>query len=365
MESLRTLTIVKTDIRGFTDRVATMRVGELDRFLAEHRDQVQHAMVQHGGRVIKNLGDSYLVTFESSTAALKACIQLQRDLAGAPGTETEAIEVRIAVTAGDVLLQDGDIFGTPVNTVARLEGETPAGEIYFTEAVRLNLNPNEIVHEPMGTYRFKGVPDPVDVYRTTFRHQTRMISEAWVFFSDIRRFADFAENAPIDEVEGVLLASEVAHREAIAQHGGVLQNVLGDGFLATFESLEAVLGAFSAVCAQLQAFNDRPEATFNICLGAGVDCGDIRVFRLSTYGDAISRASRMCCLGGQTGTTSIAVRQALSESLSPESLQALGLTMRALDPAVLEGYCAHYRQLPEWLEAADVVEILPAGPTVT
>ena len=67
-------------------------------------------------------------TFAGVHPDARLTIDLQRTLARTSGSLADAVEVRIAVTAGDVLMQDGDIFGTPVNLVARLEGETPAGE---------------------------------------------------------------------------------------------------------------------------------------------------------------------------------------------------------------------------------------------
>lgn len=77
--------------------------------------------------MIKEIGDSFLAVFNSSTQALRAAVALQRELSiKEVGKSKEmAVELRIAVAAGDVLLQNGDVFGTPVNTVARLEGVTP------------------------------------------------------------------------------------------------------------------------------------------------------------------------------------------------------------------------------------------------
>src|SRR5437870_5817059 len=116
MSTLRTLTIVKTDVRQFTDRVERMTSGELDAFLRAHRADVARVFSAHGGRIVKEIGDSYLAAFESSTAALEACIELQRHLVCATENPSAGrIEVRIAVTSGDVLEQEGDVFGTPVN----------------------------------------------------------------------------------------------------------------------------------------------------------------------------------------------------------------------------------------------------------
>ena len=81
MDVLRTLTVVKTDIRQFTDRVQQMTAAELDTFLREHRSLMGSVFRRYAGNIVKEIGDSYLVTFESSTNALLASIALQRELA--------------------------------------------------------------------------------------------------------------------------------------------------------------------------------------------------------------------------------------------------------------------------------------------
>jgi adenylate cyclase len=106
MANVRTLTIVMTDIRRFTDRVGRMTSTDLDAFLREHRALVVTVFRGHGGHIVKEIGDAYLATFESSTAALLACIELQRQLAvaGAHHPLEERAEIRIAVAAGERLL---------------------------------------------------------------------------------------------------------------------------------------------------------------------------------------------------------------------------------------------------------------------
>jgi class 3 adenylate cyclase len=63
MEDLRTLTIVITDSRRFTDRVSLMTSADLDTFLREQRSLVVNVLGGMGGHVVKEMGDAYLVTF--------------------------------------------------------------------------------------------------------------------------------------------------------------------------------------------------------------------------------------------------------------------------------------------------------------
>lgn len=74
--------------------------------------------------------------------------------------------MRIALNAGEVRLSFNDIFGEAVNIAARLENQTPAGAILLTESVYLSMNKNEINLEALGPFEFKGIPQPINVYRT-------------------------------------------------------------------------------------------------------------------------------------------------------------------------------------------------------
>lgn len=292
MSTVKTLTIVKTDIRGFTSRSANMTSAGLDSFLNAHRESVVRVMRNAGGTIVKEMGDSFLITFGSSTTALSTCIQLQREIATAPamGVESARIDVRISVSAGDVLVQAGDIFGTPVNLVARLETITPVGEIYLTEAVYQNMNQNEIAVEPVGSFSFKGIDKNVAIYRTTFRHQTRAMHAA-VLITDIEGFHQFAETAPMGDVEVVLEFWEEAHRVAAESNGGVVQHILGDAQIMTFDSVAAAISAWCDVYCQMQKFNEERESPIKVQFTCGLDLGEVRVFRSALYGRVVSGAS--------------------------------------------------------------------------
>ncbi|HME90076.1 MAG TPA: adenylate/guanylate cyclase domain-containing protein, partial [Myxococcaceae bacterium] len=79
--------------------------------------------------------------------------------------EQDRIAVRVAISLGDVRLERRDVFGDPVNVAARVEGETPAGEVWITEAVYLSMNKSEVPAEEIGARALKGIAQPVMLYR--------------------------------------------------------------------------------------------------------------------------------------------------------------------------------------------------------
>ena len=62
-------------------------------------------------------------------------------------------------------LDEGDVFGTPVNVAARVQALAEPGDVYFTESTLHAINAAEVRHEELGSKELKGVPAPVRVYR--------------------------------------------------------------------------------------------------------------------------------------------------------------------------------------------------------
>jgi adenylate cyclase len=299
MATVRTQTVLKTDLQGFSGHVEGLTSSELESFLRRHRDLIAGAIRAGGGNIIKELGDSDLATFESSTAALLAAIDIQRQAAAQ--SMDARLGVRVMLAAGDIILQDGDAFGTAVNIVSRLEAVTPVGEIYFTESVYQLCNRAEIASEPVETFVLKGIADPVRVHRTTYRHQTRELHDATVLFTDLCGFTKFALAAELRAVEDLLHAWATAHEQASAQHQGVVRDQLGDGFLLTFSSAANALHCWmdlSAHAAELFATLPKP---FTLGLGAGMSSGTIRVFKSAIYGLALNEAAHCQSLSRTVG----------------------------------------------------------------
>jgi len=300
-----------------------MTSADLDTFLREHRSLVVNVLGGMGGHVVKEIGDAYLVTFESSTAALLACVELQRQVAvaGTDFAQDARAEIRIAVAAGDVLVQNGDVFGTPVNTAARVETVTPPGEIYLTEAVYQNVNRNEVATQFVREFSLKGLGEPVRVYRTTFRHQTRAIRDAGVLMTDIAHFSEFAKSASPTTVEDVFDWWERGHREVAGVHGGVVRVVNADAFTITFDEVNRAVEAWLDLYGRSRTFNAVPDCPFAVTFRAGVDSGDIRIFRSALYGRPLDGAA-FCCRHAPIDT--LAAPTQVMARLGPKTLSSLG-----------------------------------------
>ncbi len=162
-----TLAIVFTDIKGYTAATSAQTHQENARMLKRIERLIAPVARAYSGRVIKSIGDAYMMVFGSPTEAVRCATAVQDRLHqhNTSATADQAIHIRIAMNVGEVRLHRGDVFGEPVNIAARIEAVTPADEIYLSDAVFLTMNRSNLPCERVGEFELKGIPQPVIVYR--------------------------------------------------------------------------------------------------------------------------------------------------------------------------------------------------------
>lgn len=165
----RTRTVMFTDLKDYTKAVEDSSRQGIRDLLLQHEELVAPKVRKYHGRVVKNLGDSYMCFFDSATDGLRAALEIQ-DL----GAHASEISIRLALTTGDVEEIGDDGFGPTVNRAARILGKTPAGDIWFGPGTRVCMNASEIPWESVGRFRMKGLPEEIDVYRAVPAHRCRL-----------------------------------------------------------------------------------------------------------------------------------------------------------------------------------------------
>lgn len=161
------LAIVFTDILGFAERTSRQTLEQNQTLLRTQHDLLAPVFRAFSGRIIKEIGDAFLVTFESPTQAVLAGVALQDTLWAHNRNHVEAdrIEVRVAINVGEVRVQNNDVFGEPVNIAAGVEGIAGAGEVYLTESVYLAMNKAEVPSEELGLFELKGIPGKIRLFK--------------------------------------------------------------------------------------------------------------------------------------------------------------------------------------------------------
>ena len=147
--------IMFTDIVGFSRQMGANEPRML-RTLEVHNQLIQQAVAEHHGHVIKTMGDGFLVDFPSVVNAVQCAqyIQQQFKTYNAEKEITEQIHIRIGIHLGDILQQDGDVFGDGVNVASRLQGLAEPDTICISHVVY-----NEVAAKlPLGTVLPLGRP---------------------------------------------------------------------------------------------------------------------------------------------------------------------------------------------------------------
>jgi adenylate cyclase len=107
-------------------------------------DVMRAATDQHGGTVIKTMGDEVMSTFPTADDALNAAAQMQKQIAGHPALKVgeHAVAIRIGCNFGPVVIENKDIFGSAVHTANRMTSQAKAGQIMTTAAMVEHLSPD-------------------------------------------------------------------------------------------------------------------------------------------------------------------------------------------------------------------------------
>lgn len=159
-----TLTVLFTDLVGSTELMTRMGDEAFDELRAEHFARLRDAVVVHGGQNVKNTGDGILATFPSTAEAL-ACAVTAQQVAHRQATATGwPISLRVGLSAGEVLLDSGDVFGRPVVEAARLVAAARPGQILLSSVVGVLAGtriPGQLT--AVGTVELKGLAEPIGV----------------------------------------------------------------------------------------------------------------------------------------------------------------------------------------------------------
>jgi adenylate cyclase len=164
----RLVAILAADVVGYSRLMEVDEAGTLARLKTHRVELIDPAIAKNRGRIIKTTGDGLLVEFHSVVDAVQCAAELQQRMAqrNADVSAARAIQFRIGINLGDVIVEADDIFGDGVNVAARLEGLAEPGAIYVSAAVRDQVgNRLDLEFEDLGEQKVKNIVKPVRVYR--------------------------------------------------------------------------------------------------------------------------------------------------------------------------------------------------------
>jgi adenylate cyclase len=156
-----------TDIVGFSALVQRDEAHAM-RLLSDHNRTLRRVLKRFGGREVKTIGDAFLIEFPSALEAVRCSFALQQEIHEknrALGPR-DRMEIRVGIHAGDLIENEGDIFGDAVNISSRMEPLAPPGGVCISGQVFDQVrNKVDFPLIRMEKQKLKNIDQPIDVYR--------------------------------------------------------------------------------------------------------------------------------------------------------------------------------------------------------
>ena len=164
--SRRLAAILAADVVGYSRLVGQDEEGTITRLNTLRADMLDPGIARHGGRIVKTMGDGFLIEYSSAVDAVRNAVELQGQLAerNAGSSGEGRMEFRIGVNLGDIIVQGDDILGDGVNIAARLEGIAVPGGVCISDKVGAEVAGKlEVTFQDGGEYEVKNIAQPVRV----------------------------------------------------------------------------------------------------------------------------------------------------------------------------------------------------------
>jgi adenylate cyclase len=164
----RLAAIVAADMAGYSRLMEVDERGTLARLRTHRIELIDPVIEKNHGRIIKTTGDGMLVEFHSVADAVRSSIEIQERMRrrNSDVPDDRRIEFRIGINLGDIIFEDGDVYGDGVNIAARVEQLAEVGGICVTSAVHAQVDGRvEAEFEDLGEKSLKNISRPVRVFR--------------------------------------------------------------------------------------------------------------------------------------------------------------------------------------------------------
>lgn len=158
-----TATYVFTDLVDSTATAARLGPEAAEELRQVHFRLLRGAVTASGGTEVKNLGDGLMVMYSSPNRALAGAVGMQQAVEHHNRSAPEPLGVRIGISAGEAVEEDGDYFGDPVVEAARLCAVAEGGQILAADIVRALVGRHATqTFTDRGALQLKGLPEPVE-----------------------------------------------------------------------------------------------------------------------------------------------------------------------------------------------------------
>ncbi|MBY5827576.1 adenylate/guanylate cyclase domain-containing protein [Rhizobium leguminosarum] len=151
--------IVAGDVVGYTKLMADNEAETYAALRSAFDESIKPILERHSGRIFKNAGDGFLAVVPSVSEALDAATEIQAAF------EATIFDLRIGINIGDVIEDQGDMFGEGVNVASRLESiARPGGILVSSAVVRSADRSRKSSFVRLGRRMLKNIPEALEIY---------------------------------------------------------------------------------------------------------------------------------------------------------------------------------------------------------
>ncbi|MCZ6593136.1 MAG: tetratricopeptide repeat protein [Alphaproteobacteria bacterium] len=166
----RLAAIVLADVVGYSRLMGVDETGTLAALRAHRSELIDPLIAEHGGRIVKTMGDGLLLEFPSVVGAVKCALEIQHGMVerNTGIADIDALRFRIGVHLGDVIVEGDDIFGDGVNVASRIEAlADPDGIAISDDAHRQVRDRLDVAWQDRGEHRVKNIARVISVWHWT------------------------------------------------------------------------------------------------------------------------------------------------------------------------------------------------------
>lgn len=165
-EFVEQATIVFSDIVSSTDLVNRLGDASARDIFLKHDKIVRAQIKKHSGRELQNLGDGFMLSFESATAAIKCACEIQKQIS----RNIPSIKVRIGINTGEVVRREGKHpFGQAVVITSRIASKAKGDQILVSNVTKQLVSGSKLLFTDKGRFRPKGFNKSIKLHEVLWK----------------------------------------------------------------------------------------------------------------------------------------------------------------------------------------------------
>ncbi len=177
----RLAAILAADVVGYSRLMEADEEATLAALKAHRAELIEPKIAEHGGRIVKLMGDGILAEFPSAVEAVQCAVYIQQGMAArhVDLPEDRLMEFRIGINIGDIIVEGEDIYGDGVNVATRIEALADPGGIQIAAMAHQAIcDKLDLAFEDMGEQWVKNIKRPIRSYRVRLPDQMPRAGQA-------------------------------------------------------------------------------------------------------------------------------------------------------------------------------------------